>query len=290
MANIPAAAHPDRQALDGLRQLRVPVAWPTILLCSAVLCAYGITTYAAFTGQIPASLAVVINALLVYLAYTPLHEACHGNIFEQPSPRNQILTRVIGVFASAPMMHNFSLHQTTHLSHHRHLNDPHHDADHWVNGGNALSIFLRLSTVVVSHYAAGLRINRDTKAGRLAIRRGLSENAIWVAIMIGLSLAGYGQEVLLFIFLPAILGQIILAFTFDWIVHYPYDGDNRFRTTNAFLPKNPAMARLAYILTCGQNLHLMHHLYPWVPFYRYAAAMRRTEPHLKDNAARIIAI
>jgi beta-carotene hydroxylase len=287
-SNIPA--HPDRQSLEALKNLRSAVAWPTILLCAAVLVAYVTTTYLAFIAQMPALAAITINALLVYLAYTPLHEACHGNIFAKPNASNQKITRLVGVMASAPMVHNFSLHQTTHLSHHQHLNDPEHDADHWVNGGNAISIFLRLSTVVVSHYATGLRINRTTELGKRAIRRGLFENAIWIAIMIALSIAGYGVEVLLFIFLPAVLGQIILGFTFDWAVHYPYDGDTRFRTTNAFLPKNGIAARFAYILTCGQNLHLMHHLYPWVPFYRYATAMRATEPHLKANDARIIAV
>ena len=40
-------------------------------------------------------------------------------------------------------------------------------------------------------------------------------------------------------------------------------------------------------LLLGQNYHLLHHLYPRMPFYRYAACFRAVRPVLEAERARI---
>ncbi len=279
--------YPERDALNIARAARPGIAWPTIALAVSVLGAYAATTYMAFTGAIAAPLAILINSVLVYAAYTPLHEAAHGNIDARPGKPGW-MNRAVGVAVSAPMLHNFSLHQTTHLSHHRHLNDPARDADHWVQGKNAVDTLLRLSTVILSHYRMGWRINRDSAQGRRALRRGLAENSIWICGMIALIATGYGMETLLFILLPTLFGQIILAFLFDWAVHYPFAGTHRFDMSNAHAPKSGLGQMLFNGISIGQSLHLVHHLYPWVPFYRYARIFRANEAFLRENKARIV--
>ncbi|MFM8265706.1 MAG: fatty acid desaturase [Acidimicrobiia bacterium] len=37
----------------------------------------------------------------------------------------------------------------------------------------------------------------------------------------------------------------------------------------------------------GQDHHLIHHLYPRVPFYRYRALYHEIRPSLEQNVARI---
>lgn len=281
------APYSERDAIALARAARPGVAWPTIAFALAVLTVYFATLYFAFRGAMPPLLAILINSLCVYAAYTPLHEATHGNIDARPGKPGW-LNRAVGFLVSAPLLHNFSLHQTTHLSHHRHLNDPTRDADHYVQGKNALDIILRCATVVFAHYRMGWRINRDSEQGRRALRRGIAENSIWIAGLVLLFYLGYAREILLFIGLPIIFGQIILAFTFDWLVHYPFRGTTKFDMSNAHRAGSAFGNMLFNILSIGQNLHLVHHLYPWVPFYRYARIFRANAEFMKQNKARIV--
>jgi beta-carotene hydroxylase len=194
-------------ALELAMELRPNIAWPTLLLSAAVAIAYFVTTAMAFHGIIAASVAIILNTLLVYAAYTPLHEAVHGNIAASKGPYKW-LNRCVGVILSGPMLHNFSLHQTTHLAHHKYLNDPAKDADHWTRGETALGVLLRCSTVIVSHYKLGLIMNYRSASGRRALYLGMLENSIWLALLVTLTALGYLREVLLFIVLPAFLGCV----------------------------------------------------------------------------------
>ena len=61
---------------------------------------------------------------------------------------------------------------------------------------------------------------------------------------------------------------MLLAFVFDYIPHWPY------HATHAENPYQATGIRLGQEwlwtpLLLSQNFHLMHHLYPLVPFYRY---------------------
>ncbi len=263
------------------------IAWPTVFLAAAILISFATVTALSFQGAIPAWIGVIVNSILAYMCYTPLHEACHGNI-DRRAGKGDGLNYWIGVLITWPMMHNYSMHKTTHLSHHKNLNDPKLDADHYVAVKNPFILLFRLSTVVFSHYFVGSKINQHTKKGRQAIMRGLAENLIWVGFALGLALAGYWREVALFLLLPLIFGQIILSFTFDYMVHYPYQGTNRYTNTNIIWSKSKARANVITFLTLGQNVHLVHHLYPFVPFYRYATVFKDNEDALRSKGANIV--
>ena len=71
--------------------------------------------------------------------------------------------------------------------------------------------------------------------------------------------------------LPSRLAIATLAFAFDWLPHRPHvvtAREDRMRATLII------EGRLWCWLTFGQSLHLVHHLYPGVPFYRYATVWR----------------
>jgi beta-carotene hydroxylase len=87
---------------------------------------------------------------------------------------------------------------------------------------------------------------------------------------------------------PHGLGQLLLAAIFDWIVHYPYTGTNRFNMTNAFYSNSNLIDRLFSVLTFGQNLHLIHHLYPWVPFYSYRTLFVEIRAYLDDKKSALV--
>ena len=73
---------------------------------------------------------------------------------------------------------------------------------------------------------------------------------------------------LVVVLLPARLATAALAFAFDYLPHRPHETpaqEDRYRASHVF------RERWLTLPLCGQNYHLVHHLYPAVPFYRYGA-------------------
>jgi len=68
------------------------------------------------------------------------------------------------------------------------------------------------------------------------------------------------------------LAILFLAFAFDYVPHRPHAitaAEDRYRATSV------VESALLNVLLLGQNYHLVHHLYPGVPFYRYQSIWTR---------------
>ncbi len=92
----------------------------------------------------------------------------------------------------------------------------------------------------------------------------------------GLVAAGFGSEVLLYWFLPGRIAIVMLVLTFSVLPHVPHEvtqNNDKFRATNVRLGHEWLLSPLLL----NQNYHLVHHLYPTVPFYRYLAVWRAKE-------------
>lgn len=271
--------HIERAVIEQVRTLEVPLARPTILLALAVFASWLAVLAAAAIGALPLWLVFLANTVLTYLSYTPLHDGAHGSIARG---RHEWVNHAVGLLPAFIALHNFSLHRLTHLSHHRHLNDPELDPDHWVAGQHWWSVIARCATVVFSHYRLGWRI-----ADRRSKILGLLENLATFGFA-GIVFALAGWKVLLFaMVLPAIAGMTLLAFFFDYLVHAPYQSEGRFAATRAYIL--PARwRRIGSALWMQQNYHLAHHLYPWVPFYNYARALDMARPLIARRGGAIV--
>jgi ring-1,2-phenylacetyl-CoA epoxidase subunit PaaE len=77
----------------------------------------------------------------------------------------------------------------------------------------------------------------------------------------------------------------LLAWWFDWLPHHGLEAtqrEDRYRATRARV----GMEWLFTPLMLSQNYHLVHHLHPSIPFYRYIATWRRNEEaYLERDAA-----
>jgi fatty acid desaturase len=82
-------------------------------------------------------------------------------------------------------------------------------------------------------------------------------------------------------FLPTRLGVLALNVFFQWLPHYPFDRTERYQNTRISLWTGGTLVLLQ------QNLHLMHHLWPSVPFYNYARLYRALRPVLIAEGSRI---
>ena len=81
--------------------------------------------------------------------------------------------------------------------------------------------------------------------------------------------------------LPAIIAQFFLAITFDWLPHHPHQEKSRYLNTRVF--DIPGLS----VLLLGQNYHLIHHLYPRVPFYNYKKVFSKIKDELVNEGADI---
>ena len=66
--------------------------------------------------------------------------------------------------------------------------------------------------------------------------------------------------------IPARLTFLYLAVFFAWLPHFPYEHTDRFRNTRITLFPGSTW------LLLQQDRHLIHHLYPSIPWYRYRVA------------------
>ena len=128
---------PDRNAADKTERIRVRREWvgapkgtltnPTCWLALLVIVALTATSAAYLAGAVHAAVAVVLNAVAIYLAFTVMHESMHGVAHENRRV-NAWLGRPMGfaLTISAPLFRG------VHYEHHSHTNDTERDPDLFV--------------------------------------------------------------------------------------------------------------------------------------------------------------
>lgn len=251
------------------------IAWPTVVLAIGVfgLWVFNILFHAA--GLVPWWITLPVGVVLVYVSFTPLHEATHGNV--GGSMDQEHWDTWVGTLAGIPLLAPFRAVQEIHLRHHGRTNDPVADPDAFIHG-QGWSV-VRGALGMWGHYihryftdlvrtSEGARKALPSVVGTLA--------ALFLGLWIGL-VAGYGWTMLVAVILPAWWGVAVLAVVFDWLPHWPHQERRRFLDTRA-IPD-----RWLDLPLLGQNLHLVHHLWPRVPFFRYRAVFDATEPYLRDH-------
>lgn len=68
------------KALQSWREHAGGTAWPTIVLATGTLIAWVATVVAHASGSLATGPAALSALALAYVAFTPLHEAVHGNV------------------------------------------------------------------------------------------------------------------------------------------------------------------------------------------------------------------
>lgn len=266
-------------------------AWPTLLLAGSVVVGELGVWVGVGLGILPLWVGSLLCVGLAYAAFTPLHEACHGNIHGRYR-RWRWLGPVVGWSMGLFLLGPFSAFQVLHLRHHAKTNDPEADPDLWVKG-RGLGVVLRCATISLHYYALFLsRPGRSeaTASAASSPRSMRRDTVLCLLLLAGLatlgSLAGFALEVLFLWIVPALLALGMLAFAFDWLPHHPHRERGRMRDTRVVEAGFPLRGLLSAALF-AQNYHLIHHLYPRVPFYRYGQVFRAMRPQLVAEGARI---
>ncbi len=233
-----------------------------LAMVAIALHAAAVTATLASAIPVPAGFAIAVAA--AYLAFTPMHEAAHGNIGRG---FDAWAGWMCGVLLFAP----FDSFRELHLRHHRHPNDPAQDPDHWVASSNPFDVAFRCLTILPRYYAAFAHVPPGARRPPLAPT--LLTHAAFLAALALAAAHGRLGVVLLLWPVAALVASGALAFIFDWLPHHPHDAGARF-------PARIVLAPGFAWLSLGHAYHLVHHVWPHVPFHRYAETFRARRDEL----------
>jgi beta-carotene hydroxylase len=275
---------------EAARKLTPDTAWPTLLMIGLLAPLHLALLWLGLTMVSPWWVTVPLG-ISAYLHYTPLHEAIHRNIVR--SSRFDPANRAIGWVGSILLGLTWPQALRTHLAHHAHTNDV-QDPDLFIKGSLVrlvgLSLLSVLTNLIPVRFWSALYGKNVPNLGYLdawKVMRGSewrthqSVHALMcLGVWAGVAL-GHGVEVFALYVLPATLGRFLVGFLLSWLPHQPFIARDRYRSANI------RFGRLLQLAAVGHNMHLMHHLWPRVPFYRYAALYRKLEPVLRERGIHI---
>lgn len=269
------------------RDLSPAVAWPTIVLAIALPAAFLSLAALGMTRQLPLWACTPALALIAYAHYTLVHESIHGNVVASPRSLTWINT-LVGWIGAIGLGIGWPVLQRTHLLHHSHTNTE--DDPDIVVKGTLMQLIWKwikdLPTSLVPMFAAkyisksGYNIIQNLFSPTEILQSSLVTVSSLALLVLALA-TGHFADWLLLLFIPQQLAVLILMIFFQWLPHHPFDRTDRYGATRISLWLG------GELLTFQQNLHLMHHLWPSVPFYNYGRLFRALRPVLEQEQARI---
>lgn len=267
---------------EGRWQERLPViAWGTIALFLGVLSGYAGTFYLALSGQLSYMFAAPILGILAFASFTVMHDAGHGSIVQMGS-RFKFAETAIGWISSLPFLFvPFRSFQRIHDRHHAFTNDPERDPDYFNFGERWYQVVINSFAVPFRYHVLMFTKLRHIKAIRETFLSTFVYFTLVWSVVVSLALSGYAMEVLCLSLLPTAMAVFLLAMFFDYIPHHPQNSLDPYLSTRMF------PSAFLNVLLFGQNYHLIHHLYPRLPWYQYQGLYRQIGPELAKKGAPI---
>jgi ferredoxin-NADP reductase/fatty acid desaturase len=258
------------------------LAWPTVLLFVGTLGLFAFEAWAVLAAQWSPWLTVPIGAAVTFLMFSVLHEATHHAISTDTRLNNafgHLSQPFVAAYTTFPLM------QFIHIEHHRNTNEPKaSDPDAWTSEGPWWQLPFRWATIDVWYMAFYLRRLRERPWVEVVVTLGTFMS---VAVVFGaIAATGHLYELVVLYLVPQRIGLTILAWWFDYLPHHGLTAtqrENKYRATRVRVGGEAWLTPLFVY----QNYHLVHHLHPSVPFYRYVRAWRRNETAYLDRDAAI---
>ncbi|HEX5804884.1 MAG TPA: fatty acid desaturase [Macromonas sp.] len=244
--------------------MRVPlISLPQWALSILALGGFICSSWAYMADLIPLWLAMVVNFVTVYLAFTPLHDSSHRAVSSNP-----VLNDTMGVLVGQLLMPgvNMTVFRTLHMDHHRFTGQEGRDPDtglvkvpKWA--GVAYLMFTDFHWVNFYYRHARKHWSKTV--------------AVWVTIMllmvivshVALLASPWWKEFLLLYVIPQRVGLGVVAYVFAHIQHpHGLTWDREPFQSTVFIRGQSVLRKLLF----GQQDHNIHHLLPHLPWFRYA--------------------
>jgi beta-carotene hydroxylase len=241
---------------------------PNALMFMASVGLIVLSTAGYFLWSWPAWCVFCMNVLALHLSGTVIHDASHNS-----AHRNRLVNACLGHGSALILGFSFPVFTRVHLQHHAHVNDPENDPDHFVSTGGPLwMIAARFFYHEIFFFKRQLWRNWELLEwflGRLAV--GLLVFAAWQFDFLG--------YIFNFWFSPALVVGIALGLFFDYLPHRPFQERDRWKNARVY------PGALLNLLIMGQNYHLVHHLWPSVPWYKYKPTYEVMRPLLDQKGS-----
>ena len=273
-------AAPAHHALPDPGEAVPKLALPTVGIFLAALTAFVVSTVGYVNGWMLFWVTIPVNATVTFVMFTVVHDASHYSI---SSTRwvNGLMGRLAWLFVGPVVA--FPSFGYIHIQHHRHSYDDDEDPDTFASHGKWWMLPLRWSMVeyfYLRYYLPRARSRPVAEVAETLVMLTLSVTGLIVAVVTG----NFWTLAVVFL-IPQRIGLTILAWWFDWLPHHGLrdtQRTNRYRAT-----RNRVGAEWLFTpVLLSQNYHLVHHLHPSVPFYRYLRTWHRNEEaYLERNAA-----
>lgn len=240
------------------------VAWPTILLLVFAFILFGASSFAYIKGVLPLGWAMLLNAIASYMAFPVAHDATHSAVFSNRKMNDWAGRLAMTLLEPGPF---FQVFRFIHMKHHRFTNDPDKDPDVYSGKGPAWLLPFRWLTLDFVYFKTYLSPEAFKKRPANERREFCFCVLFFIVVIAAVTWAGWLHYYLLLFFIPTRIAKLIIIIAFDFLPHYPHEvfaKEEPFRSTS----NRVGHEWLLTPLFLYQNYHLVHHLYPAIPFYR----------------------
>ena len=241
---------------------------PTLLMFLVVVMMLVLSNFGYWLWEWPHWLCFSVNTLALHCSGTVIHDACH-----QSAHRNRIINAMLGHCSALILAFAFPVFTRVHLQHHGNVNHPKDDPDHYVSTGGPLWL-IAVRFLYNEVFFFQRRLWRNYELLEWFISRLIIITIVYISVQY--HFLGY---ILNFWFIPAFLVGIALGLFFDYLPHRPFTDRNRWKNARVYPGK------VLNILILGQNYHLIHHLWPSIPWYNYQPAYDLMKPLLDEKGS-----
>jgi beta-carotene hydroxylase len=241
--------------------------WSPNLLMFLVAATIAITsTLGYWCWNFPDWCSFVMNVLALHMVGTVIHDASH-----HAAHRNRMVNAALGHGSALMLGFSFPVFTRVHMQHHANVNDPDNDPDHFVSTGGPLWL---IAPRFFYHEVYFFRRKLWRKFELLEWFLARLAVALVIFLAIQYDFIGY---VFNFWFSPSLVVGLALGLFFDYLPHRPFKERDRWKNARVY-PNS-----ILNLMIMGQNYHLVHHLWPSIPWYHYQTAYRITQPLLDEK-------
>ena len=253
------------------------IAWgnPTVLLFGVALALIAAGVAGAYTGRLNSVAVIALNSLGLYLGFTVLHDAVHG-VAHRYTGVNRVLGTVMGLL----LTFTFPFFRAVHMRHHGRTNRRGADPDAilailppllapWLGG-----------TLLYASYHVNYFRQRLWRS-RAELIEVLASDLAYLGVLAAAIFGGWLQPLLVIWVVPLVITLHVLVYTFDYLPHYPHDSTARLLNARAY------GGRLVALLHLNQNYHLIHHLWPSIPWFHYRQVFLGRADELRALGCRV---
>ncbi|MBE9115071.1 fatty acid desaturase [Lusitaniella coriacea LEGE 07157] len=243
---------------------------PTLLMLLTAIALLAISSFGYWCWGWYHWISFFMNVLALHLAGSVIHDASHN-----AAHRNRLVNSILGHSSALILGFAFPVFTRVHLQHHAHVNDPDNDPDHFVSTGGPLWL------IAPRFFYHEVFFFKRRLWRKYELLEWFLSRLVFVSLIAFSLHFGFFEYLINYWLSAALVVGLALGLFFDYLPHRPFKERDRWK--NARVYGGPILNLLIF----GQNYHLIHHLWPSIPWYKYQGAYRATKPLLEAKESHL---